>query len=98
MEFFGQRFFCGPLTRGIVGGRINTTRFAVIFLTSSGGQAIFLNVGAATFLTTQHGHAPYLTYRTTAAPIIPLPQRGTAGQRPLRQSPREDQRVEDDSK
>ena len=73
MEFFDQRLFRGTFTRGIVGGRVNTTRFTVIFLTSSGRQAIFLNVGAATFLTTQHGHAPYLTHRTTTARIIPLP-------------------------
>ena len=73
MEFVDQYLFSGAFTRGVVSGCIDTTRSTVIFLTSSRRQAIFLDIGAATFLTTQHVHIPYLMRKPTAARIIPLP-------------------------
>jgi hypothetical protein len=45
----------------------------VIFLPSRGSQAIFLDVGAATFLTSQHAHHSYRIDKPTAVRIIPLP-------------------------
>src|SRR5215203_3890316 len=61
MELVDQRFFCSAFACGSIGGGMDTAGFAVIFLPSSGSQAIFLDVGAATFLATQHMHYPYRT-------------------------------------
>src|SRR4051812_4345927 len=73
MELVDQRFFCSAFACGSIGGGMDTAGFAVIFLPSSGSQAIFLDVGAATFLATQHMHYPYRTETPSAVRIIPLP-------------------------
>src|SRR4051812_7637718 len=74
MELVDQRFFCSAFACGSIGGGMDTAGFAVIFLPSSGSQAIFLDVGAATFLATQHMHYPYRTETPSAVHIIPLPR------------------------
>jgi hypothetical protein len=73
MEVVDHCFFRGAFTCRRIGGRMNTARFAVIFLSSSGREAIFLDIGATTFLTTQHTHHPYQAKELTAVRIIPLP-------------------------
>jgi len=73
MELVDQRFLCDPFVGRVIGGGMDTTRFAVIFLPSSSGQAFF-DVDAVTFLTTQPAHYPSRTEEPPAVRIILTPR------------------------